>query len=88
MDSVEFCGGTHLGSTGQAEAFAQLVAPLLCEAGAAQHRHPLSIAKGTRLKQSCSWDNTTPQPLLFPTEMCIGFAYYFPGESRIMCEEE
>lgn len=49
---------------------------------------PLSIAKGTLLKQSCTWDNTTPQPLLFPTEMCIGFAYYFPGESRIMCEEE
>jgi len=49
---------------------------------------PFEFKKGTRLKQSCSWNNTTDELLLFPTEMCIGFGYYFPGESRIMCERQ
>ncbi|MDC3954923.1 hypothetical protein [Polyangium jinanense] len=47
---------------------------------------PLVIPAGTRLRQTCSWDNTSSTPMLFPTEMCIAFGYYFPGESRRMCE--
>jgi hypothetical protein len=47
---------------------------------------PFVLTKGTRLRQTCKWNNTTDQKMLFPTEMCIGFGYYFPGESRIMCE--
>lgn len=47
---------------------------------------PLQLAKGTLLRQTCTWNNTTGQPLAFPTEMCIGFGYYFPGTERIMCE--
>jgi len=47
---------------------------------------PLVIKAGTRLRQTCKWNNTTPDLLLFPTEMCIGFGYYFPGNSRLMCE--
>jgi hypothetical protein len=48
---------------------------------------PLLLKAGTRLRQTCTWNNTSPDPLIFPTEMCIAFGYYFPGESRIMCEE-
>jgi hypothetical protein len=47
---------------------------------------PLTLAKGTRLRQTCSWKNTTDANLAFPTEMCIAFGYYFPGTERIMCE--
>jgi hypothetical protein len=47
---------------------------------------PFVLTKGTRLRQTCKWNNTTDQKMLFPTEMCVGFGYYFPGESRIMCE--
>ncbi len=47
---------------------------------------PLKLAKGTILRQTCSWNNITDAPLAFPTEMCIGFGYYFPGTERIMCE--
>lgn len=48
--------------------------------------NPLVFPAGTRLRQTCSWNNTSADALLFPTEMCIAFGYYFPGESRIMCE--
>lgn len=47
---------------------------------------PLELKKGTRLRQTCSWKNDSDKKLLFPTEMCIGFGYYFPGTERIMCE--
>jgi hypothetical protein len=47
---------------------------------------PLVLKGGTRLRQTCSWNNNTAAPLLFPTEMCIAFGYYFPGESRVDCE--
>jgi len=49
---------------------------------------PFVLTKGTRLRQTCKWNNTTDKKLLFPTEMCVGFAYYFPGESRVLCEME
>lgn len=47
---------------------------------------PLRFEKGTRLRQTCSWKNTLDIPLLFPTEMCIGFGYYFPANDRYMCK--
>lgn len=47
---------------------------------------PLFLEKGTLLRQTCSWKNETDKRLLFPTEMCIGFGYYFPGTERVMCE--
>lgn len=48
---------------------------------------PLSLPKGTRLKQTCSWNNTTTDPLLFPREMCITFMYHFPGNDQdLMCD--
>jgi len=48
---------------------------------------PLHIAAGTRLRQSCEWDNTTPRTVIFPREMCLSFMYYFPGEGDdIVCD--
>lgn len=49
-------------------------------------KDPFVLTKGTRLRQTCSWKNETDKKLLFPTEMCIGFGYYFPGTDRVMCE--
>lgn len=48
---------------------------------------PLHLAAGTRLRQTCSWDNRTGEPLLFPREMCLSFMYYFPGTGEdLECE--
>jgi hypothetical protein len=37
--------------------------------------NPMVIPKGTRLRTSCSWDNTSSKELGFPSEMCSAFAY-------------
>jgi hypothetical protein len=47
---------------------------------------PLLFEKGMRLKQTCTWDNTTAEPLMFPREMCIAFAYYYPDVGQFDCE--
>jgi hypothetical protein len=46
---------------------------------------PLKLKKGTTVRQTCNWNNTTAEPLLFPREMCVTFLYYFPGEGDIEC---
>lgn len=47
---------------------------------------PLHLAKGTRLRQTCSWNNTEANELRFPREMCDSFAYYIPDDGFIVCE--
>ena len=47
---------------------------------------PLHLAKGTTLRQTCTWNNTKAEPLMFPTEMCVGFFYYFPAAGDFECE--
>jgi hypothetical protein len=48
---------------------------------------PLHLARGTLLRQSCDWSNTTDRTVLFPREMCLSFMYYFPGEGDdIVCD--
>lgn len=48
---------------------------------------PLHLARGTLLKQTCDWSNTTSLTELFPREMCLSFMYYFPGEGDdIVCD--
>jgi hypothetical protein len=47
---------------------------------------PLFLPKGTRLRQSCTWINTTTDPLLFPREMCLSFSYYYPDEGELICD--
>lgn len=46
---------------------------------------PLHLTKGTTLRQTCSWQNDTPDPIVFPREMCLAFFYYFPGTTDFDC---
>ena len=47
---------------------------------------PLDIAAGTIFRQTCTWNNSSPNPLTFPTEMCVAFGYYFPDNGFIDCK--
>jgi hypothetical protein len=47
---------------------------------------PLLVPKGTKFRQSCTWDNTTANPMLFPREMCDTFTYYVPDAGQLVCE--
>jgi len=47
---------------------------------------PLHLPAGTRLRQTCNWQNTTPEPLTFPREMCLAFMYYFPDDGELVCD--
>jgi hypothetical protein len=49
---------------------------------------PLTLKQGTKLRQTCEWNNTTADTLLFPREMCIAFFYYFPDVGALECEME
>jgi hypothetical protein len=40
---------------------------------------PLKLKAGQILRQTCTWNNDTAEPLLFPREMCLSFNYYYPG---------
>jgi hypothetical protein len=48
---------------------------------------PLALPKGTRLRQTCRWQNDTTDALTFPREMCTGVMYYFPdtGGGQLNC---
>ena len=46
---------------------------------------PLVFKAGQKLIQTCEWQNTTPKPLAFPDEMCVGFFYYFPDNGDLYC---
>jgi hypothetical protein len=47
---------------------------------------PMHLPAGTRLRQTCEWDNSTANPVIFPREMCLSFMYYFPGDGDdIVC---
>lgn len=46
---------------------------------------PLVLTKGTVLRQTCDWDNEEAKLVEFPTEMCVGFFYYFPGTGDKVC---
>lgn len=45
---------------------------------------PLVLPAGTRLRQTCQWNNTTEGPLLFPSEMCDGVMFFFPDDGAGM----
>ncbi|HUH04062.1 MAG TPA: hypothetical protein VML75_18825 [Kofleriaceae bacterium] len=47
---------------------------------------PLVLAAGTRLRQSCAWQNIEDEALRFPREMCLAYAQYFPDNGEIYCE--
>ena len=48
---------------------------------------PLVLPKGTKLRQTCKWDNDTAESVIFPREMCVFFGYYFPDQGELFCEE-
>ena len=43
---------------------------------------PLVLKAGTKLRQTCTWDNTTNNPVGFPREMCVMFGFYFPDNGN------
>lgn len=49
---------------------------------------PLHLAKGTRIRQTCQWDNTEEKEMTFPREMCVLFSYYFPDDGFLQCESK
>jgi hypothetical protein len=49
---------------------------------------PFLLTKGTKLRQTCEWNNTSPTSLAFPSEMCVGIFYYFPDNGLITCNLE
>lgn len=46
---------------------------------------PLTLTAGTRLRQTCRWNNTEMYALQFPREMCLTYALYFPDDGRKFC---
>ncbi|HEU5055806.1 MAG TPA: hypothetical protein VFU21_04755 [Kofleriaceae bacterium] len=46
---------------------------------------PLRLAPGDRLRVDCEYENDTDQPLAFPAEMCVAFAFYYPAGREIDC---
>lgn len=48
---------------------------------------PLAIKKGTTITATCDYDNTTPHPLSFPTEMCAAFGYLLGTEAELGCAD-
>jgi hypothetical protein len=49
---------------------------------------PLELAAGEKLRQTCTWDNTTEEKMLFPREMCVAFTMYLDDEGFINCNAE
>jgi hypothetical protein len=48
---------------------------------------PLHLVPGDVLRVTCQWTNTTPEPLGWPAEMCVGFMYYTPSEGFLICDD-
>ncbi len=46
---------------------------------------PLRVAAGDTLRVDCDYQNDTDDPLAFPREMCVSFAFYFPADREIDC---
>jgi hypothetical protein len=50
---------------------------------------PLVLAAGTRIRQTCQWQNTEFEDLLFPREMCLSYSLFFPDPGdEIFCEND
>lgn len=48
----------------------------------------MKLKKGTKFRQTCTWNNQKSEMLSFPTEMCIGFGYRFPATERMTCDRD
>jgi hypothetical protein len=45
----------------------------------------MQIHAGDTLTVDCDYDNETGEELQFPTEMCVGVGFFFPGDHQINC---
>jgi hypothetical protein len=46
---------------------------------------PYEMKAGDKFSVDCTYNNTTTSPISFPTEMCVGYGYYFPATAEIDC---
>jgi hypothetical protein len=46
---------------------------------------PLTMKAGDTFVVDCQYQNNTSTAIAFPTEMCVGFGYYFPATAEIDC---
>lgn len=46
---------------------------------------PLTFSAGDRVRMTCQWNNTTDQPLTFPTEMCVLFGWQIGADADETC---
>jgi hypothetical protein len=49
---------------------------------------PYRLAKGEKLRQTCTWNNTEKDKVLFPREMCLAFTMYLDDEGFFECVAE
>jgi len=49
------------------------------------YEKPYVIKEGTRLRQSCTWNNSTEAEVGHPREMCLGLFFYFPDAGNKLC---
>jgi hypothetical protein len=49
---------------------------------------PRVLPKGTKLRQTCEWTNTTDAPIGFPEEMCVTILYYYPDVGSFTCSTD
>lgn len=47
---------------------------------------PLVLKKGTKIRQTCKWDNETAESVIFPREMCVFFGIYYPDQGELFCD--
>lgn len=52
----------------------------------AEHLH---LTPDDRVRTTCTWNNTTADPILFPAEMCATFLTFYPSEdgALLACDE-
>ncbi|HEY3806690.1 MAG TPA: hypothetical protein VGL61_29005 [Kofleriaceae bacterium] len=48
---------------------------------------PYVMHAGDQVHTHCAWDNTTNATVEFPTEMCVGTGFYFPGNGELVCDD-
>lgn len=50
---------------------------------------PLLLTAGTRLRQTCRWNNVEDYALEFPREMCLTYGIYYPDQGmRLFCDAD
>jgi len=48
---------------------------------------PFTMHPGDTIRVDCDFNNSTPSPISFPQEMCVGWGYFFPAVNEIDCTD-